>query len=151
MTMGVYSSTARDVFVPDVSPIVLSGMMLLFAGALVGAFGFAARLTKTSEAAAEESRRNVIIFLWASVVFAALFLIRFVVTALFLFRDYAKYLGGYVVLKIVCDALTGLAVLAYVGMAVYPSVRRARKPENRGGYVPLEEENNGTIPQQYEA
>ena len=150
ITMGIWTSSARDTFVIDVSAILLPGLLLIFAACLVATFVVVVRFTKTSEAAAQESRRNSVVFLWVSVGFAGLFLIRFIITSLFFFQDYAKYLGAFVMLSIICDAMTGLAVLAYVGMAVYPSVRRARKPENRAGYVPLQEES-GPIPKQYEA
>jgi len=152
ITMGIWTSSARRVFLIDLSVILLSGMLLAFVGCLVVAFAVAVRLTKASKAAAEESRRNAVIFLWCSVGFAGLFLIRFIIAALFLFRDYGKYLGAFVILKIACDTLTGLAVLSYVGMSVYPSIRRARKTENRTGYIPMhEEEESGAIPKQYEA
>ena len=153
ITMGVYTSTARDHFVPDLSTIVLSGTVLIFATLLVAALIAAVKFTKSSEGS-QESQRNAVIFLGASAGMAVVFFTRFILNALLLFESYSKYVSAFVVLNILCDVLTGLTVLIYVGMAVWPSLKRARKAENQAGYVPLTEDESGAmhgeIPKQYD-
>ena len=177
VTVAVYSIVVQilmavpiQYFVLDVSTLLLPAINLAYAALLTGLLVFIARLVvreKQEHAQYGEMRRNAIIFACASGVLAIAFLVQLILGALGFARTRIGANGSVVVsgksefgmsteqivVASISSSLVATSIFCYFLVPIYHKAAdrwRMSRAKEADGYVPLQENDEASVPSTYD-